>query len=110
MTPKSLTKAVKTMSTKKSTNMVSKNILTIILATSCLLMIPLVGMQLSPEVNWTPSDFLIAGALIFTTGLLLDFAFRKADQYRAAAIITIIFLFLWIWAELAVGIFTNWGS
>lgn len=67
-------------------------------------------MQFSDEVVWTLSDFVIAGVLLFGAGLLLDMALRKAGKYRLAAAAAITFAFLLLWAELAVGIFTNWGS
>jgi uncharacterized membrane protein len=50
------------------------------------------------------------GTLLFITGLGLDLVMRKAGKYKVAAVIGIVVLFLWIWAELAVGVFTNIGS
>jgi hypothetical protein len=69
-----------------------------------------VAMQFSSEVNWTLSDFIIMGAILFVTGFMLDLARRKMGKYRIAGVITIVVLFLWLWVELAVGLFTNWGS
>lgn len=70
-------------------------------------MIPLVAMQFTDEVNWTLSDFLIAGVLLIGTGLLIDQAVRKAknSRYRKVIILAIVLGFLLIWAELGVGIF-----
>ena len=87
-----------------------KNILKIALITVGLLLIPLIAMQFTSEVNWTLSDFVIMGVLLFVTGLLIDFAVRKMGKYRTWGVIVIVGLFLWLWAELAVGVFTNWGS
>ena len=87
-----------------------KNILSVAVVTGLILLIPLIAMQFTTEVNWTAFDFAVMGTLLFVTGLLLDLALRKAGQYRAAAILGIVVLFLYIWAELAVGVFTNWGS
>jgi protein-S-isoprenylcysteine O-methyltransferase Ste14 len=42
-----------------------------------LLLIPFLAMQFTSEVNWTLSDFLVAGVLLFGTGLLIELAFRK---------------------------------
>jgi hypothetical protein len=85
-----------------------------VLGTAALLLIPFFSMQFAlggPEAfNWTLSDFVVAGILLLTTGLLLEAVWRNAGKYRALAIGGIMFLFLWLWAELAVGIFTNWGS
>ena len=80
------------------------------LITLAILLVPLIAMQLTNNVNWSSSDFIVMGALIFTTGLLLDLVMRKAGKYKEIGAMAIIGLFLWLWAELAVGVFTNWGS
>jgi hypothetical protein len=90
--------------------MKTKHIIRIALGTVGILLIPLVAMQFSSEVNWTLSDFIIMGAMLFVTGLMLDLVMRKMGRYRVAAAIAIVGLFLWLWVELAVGLFTNWGS
>lgn len=87
-----------------------KNIFKVLLVTVCILLIPLIAMQFTSEVNWTLSDFIIMGALIFGTGLLIDWAVRKAGRYKVITIVGIVLLFLYVWAELAVGVFTNIGS
>lgn len=88
-----------------------KSVGALALATGLLLLIPLVGMRFSDEIVWTVSDFIIAGALIFGTGLAYTIvtqilAPRKGDSlvYRVAvglALLTGLFL---VWANLAVGI------
>ena len=72
-----------------------------------LLLIPLIAMQLTDEVNWGLADFVIAGALLLTTGLLVELAIRKVKNpsYRTAIIAGIIVILLLMWVELAVGIF-----
>jgi hypothetical protein len=87
-----------------------KNILRIVFGMAVVLLIPLVTMQFAEGVNWTGSDFVVAGVVLFVTGLLLDVAWRKGGKYRIPGVLVIGFLFLWLWAELAVGVFTNWGS
>lgn len=79
--------------------------------TGFLLLIPLMGMQFSDEVVWTPSDFIVAGTLLFGTGFMYLLATqilapRMGDYivYRFAvgfALLTGLFL---LWANLAVGI------
>lgn len=75
--------------------------------TISLLLIPLIAMQFTDEVNWNFMDFIIGGALIFLTGLFLKVVLTKIKnaKYRMILILTIIVVFLLIWAELAVGIF-----
>jgi hypothetical protein len=93
-----------------------KDIIRVALITLALLLIPLV-LQLTigtgvdgQGFNWTLSDFVIIGSLIFIAGLFIDWARRRAGKYRVIAITLIVVAFLWLWAELAVGLFTNWGS
>jgi len=84
----------------------AKRLLRITLITAAILMAPLIAMQFTREVNWTLSDFVIMGVLLLGTGLLFDLAARKI-QTRKARLITIgviAFGFLFIWAELAVGL------
>lgn len=90
--------------------MLGKNIIRVVLVVAGILLIPLVAMQFTNEVNWTLSDFVVMGTMLFITGTLLDLAIRKAGKYKIIAAATIVVLFLWLWVELAVGLFTNWGS
>ena len=67
-------------------------------------------MQFSNEVVWTISDFIIAGVLLFGTGALFVLTARRIRKYRFAIGILFLTALLYVWAELAVGIFTNLGS
>jgi hypothetical protein len=59
----------------------------IALATAFVLLLLLVAMQITDEVDWGVADFVFAGALLGGTGLLLDLAVRKGTNlaYLAAA-------------------------
>lgn len=74
--------------------------------TLALLAVPLIAMQFSNEVNWSISDFIIMGALIFGTSSLLVVALRATSNiaYRAGLIALIGATFLLIWVNMAVGI------
>ena len=87
--------------------MQNKRLIIILLISASLLLIPLIAMQFTDEVNWTLFDFIIAGVLLIGTGLMLELVMRKTKQikYRIAIIIALLIIFLLIWAELAVGIF-----
>lgn len=61
-------------------------------------------------VNWSTSDFVVMGTMLFITGVLLELVLGTKGKYRVAAAIAIVLGFLWLWAELAVGVFTTWGS
>ena len=84
-----------------------KRLIGILLTVVIILLIPLIGMQFSSEVNWTVSDFVIMGTLLLGTGLLIELVLRKVKKAQdriilCAALLAALFL---IWAELAVGIF-----
>ena len=80
--------------------------------TVLILSVPLIAMQFTEEVDWDSTDFIIMGALLFGIGSLFIVAARKTcNKMHRLAIGTAFFLvLLYIWAELAVGIFTNLGS
>ncbi|WP_288436982.1 hypothetical protein [uncultured Chryseobacterium sp.] len=72
-----------------------------------LLSIPLVGNLISNEVNWSASDFLIAGVLLFTTAFLVNLVRNRIKKQNQKVLVTIFILLALalIWLELSVGIF-----
>ncbi len=61
--------------------------------------------------NWDFTDFMLMGLLIFgISSIFVLIARRINTKYLFTVGIILFLLFLWIWAELAVGIFTNWGN
>jgi len=72
-----------------------------------LLLLPLIGMFISNEINWSFFDFIIMGILILSLSFSIKQVLKttKNINYRILIIIVILILFLLIWAELAVGIF-----
>ena len=77
-----------------------------------LLMLPLIAMQYTSEVDWTLSDFLVMGALLGTCGLILELATRWSDNlaYRFGATVAVAASFLLIWVNLAVGFLGDEGN
>jgi hypothetical protein len=69
-------------------------------------------MQFTDEVAWTLLDFVTAGSLLFGSALVYELATRNmiTTKYRVAVGVAVMAALLYLWAELAVGIFTNWGS
>jgi hypothetical protein len=61
------------------------------LATALILLLPLVAMQFTDEVDWGVADFIVAGALLGGTGLLLhELASRKAGNIAYQVVATAI--------------------
>jgi len=72
-----------------------------------LLLIPLIAMQFTNEIDWDITDFLIMSILMLGSGSLCEIVFRsvKSMKIRIILCIIIFFVIFLIWAELAVGIF-----
>jgi hypothetical protein len=81
-------------------------------AVAILILLPLVAMQFSSEVNWTASDFIFAAAMFGIAGGTFELAVRASGSraYRAGAAIALLTAFLTIWINLAVGIIGNEGN
>ena len=71
-----------------------------------LLLVPLVAMQFSEQVVWSPSDFVLAAVLLVGTGLTYEFIARRSGNtaYRAAVGLGVGAALLLVWLNLAVGI------
>jgi hypothetical protein len=78
--------------------------------TVVILLIPLIAMQFTIDVNWNEFDFMLMGGLCFFMGSLFVVASRKAPQRQIIIGFVFIVVFVYLWAELAVGIFTELGS
>ncbi len=72
-----------------------------------ILAIPLIAMQFSDEVDWSLSDFVIAGVLLLGTGLIIELVISKVrgTANRLAICAAVLLALFLIWAELAVGVF-----
>jgi len=64
-------------------------------------------MQFTDEVNWTTTDFIIAGGLLFGAAIISEIVLRKIKSfnYKVGLLIAIFITLILIWIELAVGIF-----
>jgi hypothetical protein len=70
-----------------------------------LLLLPLIAMHFTTEVNWTASDFVFAAVLFGSVGLAFEFILRKGRSlaYRFGAGLAVITTFLTVWTNAAVG-------
>ena len=72
-----------------------------------LLLIPLIGMTITDEINWSPLDFFTMGSLLILLGFGINLVISRVKnlKYRALYIGVVVIIFMLIWAELAVGLF-----
>ena len=84
-----------------------KKLLPISCAIVLLLLAPLLAMQFTNEVIWTPFDFIIAAVLLIATSVLSQLILRKTTiiQYRICIFAIICILLVFVWAALTVGFF-----
>jgi hypothetical protein len=74
-------------------------------ATAIILLTPAIAMQFSDEVNWTVSDFVIAGAILLGAGMTYELAARAGGfAYQAGVVTALGTGILTLWITGAVGI------
>ena len=96
------------METNKTDGIVHNKVLIwVALATGFVLLVPLLAMRFTDEVAWTLLDFVTAGTLVFGAGLVFVLASRTMSKYRAITGIALAVALIYVWVELAVGIFTT---
>lgn len=83
----------------------NKRLIIILALVPLLLLVPLIAMQFTAEVNWDGFDFLVMGMLLTVTGLGCELALRKIKKpgYREVVLGIIFLTFLLVWGELATG-------
>ena len=74
-----------------------------------LLLLPFFFSFISKEVNWSSSDYLLMGIMLLflSIGIEIVMRFAKDAKKRLLLMMAVIFTFLLLWAELAVGIFNS---
>lgn len=97
----------------KANNLIMRNAVFAWIAAGvgCVLLLPFIAMQFTAEVNWELADFVVMGILMFSISSLFVLVARKVPSkhwmlWAALCVATL----LYVWAELAVGIFTQLGS
>lgn len=89
--------------------MIQQRPIAIVLTVAAFLLIPLIAMQFTDEVNWSLLDFIIAGGLLLGAGFACELIWRTVTkkQHRMAICGIIILALVLFWIELAVGIFNS---
>ncbi len=84
-----------------------KSILFVVAGAAAVLMVPLIAMQFTQEVMWTPMDFVAAAVMLIGAGLMYVLPSRllRTTGSRIALGVVVAVVLLMVWAELAVGIF-----
>lgn len=79
------------------------------LATALLLLVPLVAMRFTEEVDWSLFDFVVAGTLLFGAGMTYQLIAARFStrRHRVAVGIVVTAALLLAWVHLAVGLFGN---
>jgi hypothetical protein len=79
----------------------------VVLAAVLILLVPLLAMQFTNEVAWSPLDFVVAGVLLVGTGFIYVLFARKTShiRQRVAIGLALTVALVLVWMELAVGIF-----
>ncbi|MGI9427672.1 MAG: hypothetical protein ACR2NM_03360 [Bythopirellula sp.] len=79
------------------------------LATASILLLPLLAMQFTDEVVWDLADFVVAGILLFGTGMAYELVAKRGGTtaYRAAVGLALVAALLLVWMNLAVGLIGN---
>lgn len=77
-----------------------------------LILLPLVAMRFTDEVNWDAEDFIFAGVVIGGTGLVFELAVRMSCNlaYRGGVAAALAAAFLILWANGAVGMIGDEGN
>jgi len=83
----------------------NKRLIAIMATATIILLIPLIAMQFTNEVDWGLLDFLVAGILLFGTGFACEIVLRKVKniKYRIVICAVLLVTLFIIWVELAVG-------
>jgi len=81
-------------------------------AAAVILLLPLVAMQFTSEVDWGFGDFVVMGALLGGSGLVLELATQRSVSlyYRFGATFAVAAAFLLVWVNLAVGMLGDEGN
>ena len=77
-----------------------------------LLVAPLVAMRFTDQVNWGPEDFIFAGLVFGTVGLVAELTVRRTQSLaaRAGAAFAVAAAFAIVWANAAVGMIGDEGN
>jgi len=90
----------------------ARGALRLVIGTAALLLVPLLAMRFTDEVRWGGGDFLAAAVLLLGAGFSFQVLMRclPGTRQRLLGAAVLGLAFVYIWAELAVGILFHFGS
>lgn len=95
----------------RADNPAHRSTIGIVLAAACLLLVPLLAMQITDEVAWSVADFAVAAVLLVGTALLYSLARKAGDvAYRLAVGLALATAFILVWMVGAVGVIGEDGD
>lgn len=81
------------------------------IAIAGVLLVVFVAMQINADVRWSLFDFVTAAILLFMLAAAFIFATKRLNRKQLAyTAIGLTVLGIYVWAELAVGVFFHFGS
>lgn len=63
-------------------DMKNKRLLLICCVAGSLLLVPLIGMLFTSEINWSPFDFAVMGTLLFGTSFIIKLVLQKVKTVK----------------------------
>jgi len=92
-----------------NTSIINKRHLLIALGILLILSIPFIAMQITEEVNWSFTDFILMALILSGIAAVYELAAHKSElsSYRIAIGIGLLGIFLLFWVNAAVGIIGN---
>ena len=86
--------------------MLNSRLKRLLIISTSILSIPVLGKLFTDEFQWALPDFIIGAILLYGTSFIIDFILRKVQKksQRYALCCFILLLLVFVWAELAVGL------
>lgn len=90
----------------------NKDLGRVLAAVIAIMLIPFIVVVITGLPNWSLSDFIAMCTLLIGIGSIFLVSSKRvrSPMYRIVIAFVCVALLLYVWAELAVGVFTNLGS
>lgn len=90
---------------------INNHYLRLFIFASSVMLLPFIANFYLEGFNWAPTDFIVMFVMIVSFGSLAIYLNKSLPtKFKHLTLALVVLAFLLLWAELAVGIFTTWGS